>query len=431
MNATGRNRPAKPRSVLAGKRWVVGVSGGIAAYKTPTLVRRLRDAGAEVRVVMTAGAGAFITPLTLQAASGQRVHEALLDAEAEAGMGHIELARWADGVLIAPASAHLIAKLAHGLADDLLSTLVLATDAEIVLAPAMNRLMWSNPAVVANCQLLSQRGVNFLGPGEGDQACGEIGPGRMLEPEMLVELMLKTQLDAQDQRLAGRRFVVTAGPTHEALDPVRFLGNRSSGKMGFALAAALCDAGAEVDLVAGPVHLDTPNGVHRVDVETAEEMLEAVFSMLPGADGFIAVAAVADYRPVVAESQKIKKAGADIELKLTPNPDILARVAADRQRPEVVMGFAAETHDVAAAAKAKLADKNLDLIAANRVGKQLAFDQDDNALEVFSADQYWSLGRAEKSRLAQQLVDIVAQHLHDETLGSTPGSTPQAEGAGE
>lgn len=431
MNATGRNRPAKPRSVLAGKRWVVGVSGGIAAYKTPTLVRRLRDAGAEVRVVMTAGAGAFITPLTLQAASGQRVHEALLDAEAEAGMGHIELARWADGVLIAPASAHLIAKLAHGLADDLLSTLVLATDAEIVLAPAMNRLMWSNPAVVANCQLLSQRGVNFLGPGEGDQACGEIGPGRMLEPEMLVELMLKIQLDAQDQRLAGRRFVVTAGPTHEALDPVRFLGNRSSGKMGFALAAALCDAGAEVDLVAGPVHLDTPNGVRRVDVETAEEMLEAVFSMLPGADGFIAVAAVADYRPAVAESQKIKKAGADIELKLTPNPDILARVAADRQRPEVVMGFAAETHDVAAAAKAKLADKNLDLIAANRVGKQLAFDQDDNALEVFSADQYWSLGRAEKSRLAQQLVDIVAQHLHDETLGSTPGSTPQAEGAGE
>lgn len=431
MNATGRNRPAKPRSVLAGKRWVVGVSGGIAAYKTPTLVRRLRDAGAEVRVVMTAGAGAFITPLTLQAASGQRVHEALLDAEAEAGMGHIELARWADGVLIAPASAHLIAKLAHGLADDLLSTLVLATDAEIVLAPAMNRLMWSNPAVVANCQLLSQRGVNFLGPGEGDQACGEIGPGRMLEPEMLVELMLKIQLDAQDQRLAGRRFVVTAGPTHEALDPVRFLGNRSSGKMGFALAAALCDAGAEVDLVAGPVHLDTPNGVRRVDVETAEEMLEAVFSMLPGADGFISVAAVADYRPVVAESQKIKKAGADIELKLTPNPDILARVAADRQRPEVVMGFAAETHDIRAAAKTKLADKNLDLIAANRVGKQLAFDQDDNALEVFSADQYWSLGRAEKSRLAQQLVDIVAQHLHDETLGSTPGSTPQAEGAGE
>ncbi len=327
-------------------------------------------------------------------------------------MGHIELARWADGILIAPATAHLIAKLAHGLADDLLSTLVLASEAPIVLAPAMNRVMWSNPVVVENCRLLSQRGVELMGPGDGDQACGETGAGRMLEPEMLVEMLSA----AQDQRLQGKRFVVTAGPTHEPLDPVRFLGNRSSGKMGFALATALRQAGAEVDLIAGPVQLDTPVGVRRSDVETAEQMLEAVFSVLKGADGFVGVAAVADYRPAKAQEQKIKKQDAELELGLVLNPDILARVSSDRDRPSLVMGFAAETQDIEASARAKLANKNLDLIAANRVGKTLAFDQPDNALEVFSARQQWSLPRAQKSQLARCLVDIMAQVLHDQEL---------------
>jgi phosphopantothenoylcysteine decarboxylase/phosphopantothenate--cysteine ligase len=358
---------------------------------------------------MSPGAHAFITPLTLQAASGHRVHEALLDPEAEAGMGHIELARWADGVLVAPATAHLIAKLSHGLADDLLSTLVLATEGRVFLAPAMNRIMWSHPAVVENCRRLSERGVVLLGPGHGDQACGEIGEGRMLEPETLVALLI----DRGDRRLAGRRFVVTAGPTHEAIDPVRFLGNRSSGRMGFALARALRDAGAAVDLIAGPVHLATPGGVRRVDVVTAEDMLAAVLERVPGADGFIAVAAVADYRPARAAPEKIKKTSSSLQLELVPTPDILSQVASSPLRPPFVMGFAAETRDLSTAARTKLAAKGLDLIAANLVGDELAFNQPDNALEVFAADRHWSLERAEKSSLARQLVDIVVEVLHD------------------
>jgi len=397
------------RKGLSGARWIVGVSGGIAAYKTPALVRRMREAGAEVRVVMTSAASEFITPLTLQAASGQRVHESLLDQEAESGMGHIELARWADGMIIAPATAHVMAKLAHGMADDLLSTLVLATEASVCLAPAMNRVMWSHPAVVENCQLLSQHGVEILGPGSGDQACGETGAGRMLEPEALVDLLNQFG----DRRLSGRRFVVTAGPTHEAIDPVRFLGNRSSGRMGFALASALNDAGAEVDLIAGPVHLDTPRNVRRVDILTAEEMLAAALEVLPGADGFIAVAAVADYRPALKAPEKIKKSDAALELELVPTPDILSRVAASPARPPFVMGFAAETSDLSSAAREKLKSKGLDLIAANLVGEELAFNRSDNALEVFSIDRHWSLNRAEKSALARELVDIVVQLLHD------------------
>jgi len=397
---------------LAGRRWIVGVSGGIAAYKTPTLVRRMREAGADVRVVMSAAAHEFITALSLQAASGHRIHDSLLDQEAEAGMGHIELARWADGVLIAPATAHLIAKLAHGMADDLLSTLVLATEARVSLAPAMNRVMWSHSAVVENCQILAQRGVELLGPGRGDQACGETGVGRMLEPEELVAALNKRH----DRRLSNRRFVVTAGPTHEAIDPVRYLSNRSSGKMGFALASALRSAGAEVDLIAGPVHLETPVSVRRVDVETAEQMHSAVFEVLPGADGFIAVAAVADYQPAQTALDKIKKTDAGMGLELVPTPDILSQVAASSARPPFVMGFAAETQDLIAAARAKLEAKQLDLIAANLVGKNLAFNQADNSLEVFSADQHWSLPRMEKTDLAGQLVDIVVQVLHDQPL---------------
>ncbi|NBB70262.1 MAG: bifunctional phosphopantothenoylcysteine decarboxylase/phosphopantothenate--cysteine ligase CoaBC [Alphaproteobacteria bacterium] len=395
-------------SALEGKKVLVGVTGGIAAYKAPELVRRLRDAGSQVRVVMTAGAEAFITPLTLQAVSGHRVRQHLLDPEAEAGMGHIELARWADEILVAPATAHAIARFAAGLADDLLGTLLLATEARVWLAPAMNRVMWAAPSVRDNCALLESRGVRILGPGSGSQACGEQGQGRMLEPEELVAAL------AGGGPLAGRRFVVTAGPTHEPLDPVRFIGNRSSGRMGFALAAALAEAGAEVDLVAGPVHLSTPPGVRRHDVQTALAMREAVMGRIGGADGFVGVAAVADYRPAKAAGDKIKKSEASMAVELVPNPDILAEVAALDDRPGLVVGFAAETRDLENAARGKLRAKKLDLIAANRVGDGLGFDAEDNALEVFGADAHWTLSPKPKTALARELVAIISEGLLDE-----------------
>ena len=393
-------------TALAQKNILLGISGGVAAYKSADLVRRLRAAGANVRVVMTRGAAEFIAPLTLQALSGQRVHTELLDEAAEAGMGHIELARWADELIIAPATAHVLARLAHGMADDLLATLVLATTARVWLAPAMNRVMWANPAVVANCRRVQEHGMRLLGPGEGSQACGEEGPGRMLEPEQIV-----TALGEGAETLVGQRFVVTAGPTHEPLDPVRFLGNRSSGRMGFALAGALADAGARVDLVAGPVDLPTPPGVRRCDVRTAAEMLAAVRERVAGADGFIGVAAVADYRPVEAAAHKIKKSGQDLELRLVANPDILAEVAGSDPRPRLVMGFAAETRALEQAARGKLEDKKLDLIAANLVGEGRAFDSADNALEVFSRDRHWCLSRQPKALLARALVDIIVSEL--------------------
>ena len=393
-------------TTLADKKVLLGLTGGIAAYKTPELVRRLRDAGADVRVVMTPGAQAFISPLTLQAVSGHRVHEALLDAEAEAGMGHIELARWADELVIAPATAHAIARLAHGFADDLLATLVLATEARIWIAPAMNRVMWSSQTVRDNCRRLEALGMRLLGPASGSQACGETGPGRMVEPDEIVAALID-----QPQPLAGTRFVVTAGPTHEALDPVRFLGNRSSGRMGFALAAALADAGAEVDLIAGPVNLPTPAGVRRHDVVSARDMLAAVRARIEGADGFVGVAAVADYRPETAAEHKIKKSDEALAMRLIPNPDILAEVARLAARPALVMGFAAETRDLANAAREKLARKQLDLIAANLVGEGLAFDAADNALEVFSGSRQWSLPRKSKAALARCLVGIIVESL--------------------
>lgn len=390
--------PARERRVL------VAVSAGIAAYKTPELVRRLREREAEVRVVMTAGAQAFITPLTLQAVSGHRVHEQLLDAEAEAGMGHIELARWADDIVVAPATADLIARLAGGHADDLLTTLVLASRARLWLAPAMNHVMWSHPAVQANLQTLSDRGAHLLGPDSGDQACGEHGYGRMFAPDEIA-----ASISAASRRLAGKRFVVSAGPTHEPLDPVRFIGNRSSGRMGFAVAAALADAGARVTLVAGPVHLATPARVERIDVKTASQMREAVLGELP-ADGFVSVAAVADYRPVRMSSEKIKRSGEAMTLELQPNPDIVSEVARSSPRPFVV-GFAAETERVAEHARKKLADKGLDLVAANRVGESRGFDVADNALDVFSADRHWPLGQGSKSMLAARLVDIIIETM--------------------
>lgn len=383
---------------------LVGVSGGIAAYKAPELVRRLRDRGAEVRVAMTASAGAFITPLSLQAVSGHRVHDTLLDAEAEAGMGHIELARWADDVVVAPVTADLLARLAAGLADDLLTTTLLATEARVWLAPAMNRVMWNHPAVRANVDTLAARGARLLGPDAGGQACGEEGYGRMMAPEAIAEAVL-----APAGALRGQRFVVTAGPTHEPLDPVRFIGNRSSGRMGFAVAAALADAGARVTLVAGPVHRATPAGVRRIDVRTAEQMRRAVLDALP-ADGFVGVAAVADYRPAEPARQKIKRGDEAMTVELVPNPDILGEVAQSSPRPFLV-GFAAETERVDEHARGKLARRALDLIAANRVGDDEGFDTCDNALVVHSADSRRELGTASKSVLARRLVDVIAEHM--------------------
>ncbi len=394
-------------SSLAGKRVLLGVTGGIAAYKAPDLVRRLRERGAAVRVVMTESATRFVMPLTFQAVSGHPVRADLWDPAAEAAMGHIELARWADMVVVAPATADFLARLAAGLADDLLATLCLATEAPIHVAPAMNRQMWASPATAANMESLRARGVLVHGPGEGDQACGETGAGRMLEPLEIVEAL---QEAAPAGRLAGTRFVITAGPTREALDPVRYLTNRSSGKMGYAVAGAAAAAGAQVTLVSGPVALPSPPGVERVWVETAEQMRAAVHAALPGAVVFIGAAAVADYRPAAAAPGKIKKSDAAMTVELVPNPDILAEVAALPERP-LVVGFAAETDDVEANAAKKLSAKRLDMIAANRVGEACGFDADDNALVVLTADERIDLGSGSKVSLAERLVDLVARRL--------------------
>ena len=405
-------------------RVLLGVTGGIAAYKAADLVRRLRERGADVQVVMTAGARQFVTPLTFQALSGRPVRTDLWDAAAEAAMGHIELARWAEQVLVAPATADFLAKLAHGRADDLLATLCLATGAPLAVAPAMNRLMWANAATQANVATLRARGIAILGPGAGDQACGETGPGRMLEPLEIMDALWPA--GAAVGVLAGRKVLVTAGPTRERIDPVRFITNRSSGKMGFAVAEAARLAGAEVVLVSGPVNVATPAGVRRVDVETAEQMLEAVRADLPGTDVFIAAAAVSDYRPVQPAAEKIKKTSDSLMLALSRTTDILATVAAGSPRPFVV-GFAAETQNVERNALAKLEGKRLDMIAANQVGDNLAFDCDDNALTVYWPDGKRELARATKRRLAAELVAVIAEryaargHAAD-PVARTPGS---------
>jgi len=390
------------------KRILLGVTGGIAAYKTPDLVRRLRERGAEVQVVMTAGAREFVTPTTFQAVSGRTVRSDLWDAAAEAAMGHIELARWADAVLIAPASADFLARLATGQADDLLATLCLATEAPIAVAPAMNHIMWANAATRANIGTLTQRGVQVLGPAEGDQACGESGAGRMLEPLELVERV--GALLSGSGVLAGRRVLITAGPTRERIDPVRFISNRSSGKMGFAVAQAAREAGAAVVLVCGPVSLPTPTGVTRVDVESAADMLAAVLTELPGTDVFISTAAVADYRPARAAEHKIKKTTETMELAMERTADVLATVAARADRPFVV-GFAAETEAVEQNARTKLMKKNLDMIAANEVGHDKAFDCEDNQLIVLSRNGRHELGRAGKLTLARGLITLIAEDL--------------------
>lgn len=395
---------------MHGKRVLLGVTGGIAAYKSPDLVRRLREQGAEVQVVMTAAAREFVTAATFQAVSGRPVRTDLWDAAAEAAMGHIELARWAELVLVAPASADFLARLSAGLADDLLSTLCLATEAPIAVAPAMNRVMWANAATRANVATLQQRGVKVLGPGEGDQACGEIGAGRMLEPLDLVDragLLLRG-----GGPLQGRRVLITAGPTRERIDPVRFISNRSSGKMGFAVAQAAREAGAEVVLVSGPVSIATPAGVRRIDVESAADMLNAVLGEVEGTDIFISTAAVADYRPAAAAEQKIKKTSDRMDLSMERTADVLATVAARPDRPFVV-GFAAETESVEQHARAKLLKKNLDMIAANEVGHDKAFDCEDNQLIVLWRSGRRELPKASKAALARQLVALIAESYSD------------------
>lgn len=390
---------------LQNKRVVLGISGGIAAYKSAELTRRLKEAGAEVRVVMTEAATRFITPLTLQALSGKPVHRHLLDDVAESAMGHIELARWADAVVIAPATANCMARLAQGVADDLLSTLCLASRAPLLLAPAMNRVMWESAATQANARLLRERGVRMVGPAAGGQACGETGPGRMVEP---AEIVLAVKAIFDSGRLQGRRVLITAGPTREAIDAVRFISNRSSGKMGYALAAAAAEAGAEVTLVSGPVSLACPERVERMVVESAAEMRDAVMARAAATDIVIAAAAVADYAPAEAVVHKLKKRGGNLELSLRPTADIVAELGALAQRPFLV-GFAAETEALEHNARGKLEAKGLDLVAANWVGRAgQGFDSDDNALTVVWRGGGIELPLASKAVVARQLIEIIA-----------------------
>jgi len=392
------------KSSLQNKQILLGVTGGIAAYKSADLIRRLREAGAQVQVVMTQNAQQFITPLTLQALSGNPVRSELFDPAAEAAMGHIELARWADVILVAPASAGFMERLAAGRADDLLSTLCLATTAPIVIAPAMNQKMWENTVTQNNLQELRQQKVKIWGPAAGSQACGEVGPGRMLEP---AELLEKLEGLFDTGALAGLNLLITAGPTHEAIDPVRFISNASSGKMGYALAEAAVEAGAVVTLISGPVNLNTPRHCKKKAVVSAQEMLEAVEAEIETTDIFLAVAAVADYRCKAIASQKITKQNASLHLELEPTTDIVTTVAQRSQKPFIV-GFAVETEEVLAKAAAKRLRKGMDVIIANRVGAGQGFDSDDNEVTVLWADQEQALARAPKTKLARQLIALIA-----------------------
>ena len=391
-----------------GPRILLGVTGGIAAYKSLDLVRRLRERGAEVQVVLTQSAKTFISPSAFQAVSGRRVRDDLWDEAAEAAMGHIELARWADLVLIAPATANIMGSLAAGLAGDLLTTLALAAQAPVILAPAMNQAMWSNQAVQQNRALLESRGIRFLGPAEGEQACGDQGLGRMVEPVDIVQSVFEAPIQFASQSLKGLTTVITAGPTREPIDPVRYITNRSSGKMGFALAAAAQQAGAHVVLVSGPVSIETPPGVERIEVETAEEMYEAVHQRVDEADLFIACAAVSDYRPETEASEKLKRNEATLSLELVRSPDTLASVAKLQNGPFTV-GFAAETQNVTENARAKLIKKRLDMIAANRVGPDCGFDQETNSLKIFWKDGDIELEEASKPVIARRLIQLIAE----------------------
>ena len=418
-----RREAASDNPSMQDKRILLGVTGGIAAYKAADLVRRLRERGAEVQVVMTPAAREFIGPITFQALSGRPVRTDLWDAAAEAAMGHIELARWAELVIVAPASADFLARLAGGHANDLLATLCLATQAPIAVAPAMNRIMWANAATAANVATLRQRGVQVLGPAAGDQACGEVGEGRMLEAVEIADRI--DMLLPRSGPLQGRRVLITAGPTRERIDPVRFISNRSSGKMGFAVAQAAREAGAEVVLVAGPVNVPTPSGVRRVDVENAEGMLTAVLREVAEADIFISTAAVADYRPANPQDQKIKKTANTLDLNMERTADVLATVAARQVRPFVV-GFAAETESVEQNARAKLLKKNLDMIAANEVGDNKVFECEDNHLIVLWRNARRDLGHGTKLSLARELVRLIAESYAASLAGATQRDSAQA-----
>lgn len=395
---------------LQNKRILLGISGGIAAYKSVELVRRLREQGAEVRVVMTDSARAFITPLTLQAVSGHAIPDGVLDPASELGMNHIELAKWADLVLLAPATANLIARLACGMADELLTTLCLATPATVAVAPAMNMQMYLHPATQANLALLASRGIRLWGPASGAQACGDVGPGRMLEPAALVEETVRFFRPVK----RDLKLMITAGPTREALDPVRYISNHSSGKMGFALAAAAAELGIHVTLISGPVNLATPAGVQRIDVDSALDMQAAVEAHLTGQHIFIGCAAVADYRPAEISLQKIKKSADEMQIALIKNPDIIAGVAARPDRPFVV-GFAAETREIEQYALDKLTRKKLDLIAANDVAREgQGFNSDNNALTVFWPGGQQELPLASKTEVARHLMNIILKKYQHE-----------------
>ena len=405
--------------ILQGKKILLGISGGIAAYKTPELVRRLKEHGADVRVVMTAGAKAFITPLTLQAVSANAVSDSLLDTQAELAMGHIELAKWADFILIAPATADIMAKIAAGMANDLLTTLCLATSAPVALAPAMNQQMWHNQATQNNIKTLTSWRYSLFGPGAGEQACGDVGLGRMLDVPELVELTcqaiakMANNAPVEQKPLAGQKWLITAGPTREAIDPVRYISNHSSGKMGFAIASAAQQLGAEVTIISGPVTLMTPQGCQKIAVTSAVEMHQQALAHAPTSDVFVACAAVADYRIDHIASEKIKKSQDTMQLNLIKNPDIVADVAAMTNKPYTV-GFAAETQDVEHYARDKLARKKLDMIAANNVAAAgQGFNSDNNALTVFTTSNEKILPLMSKNELAKQLVQHIQQTLQD------------------
>lgn len=396
---------------LQNKNILLGICGGIAAYKTPDLVRKLKAQGASVRVVVTASASSFVSSLSLQAVSGYPVADDLLDPAAEAAMGHIELARWADLLLIAPTTANTMAKLAHGLADDLLSTLALATTAKIILAPAMNQQMWQAAATQENLKTLTLRGIQFIGPDQGEQACGEVGPGRMVEPEDIAK-RIATQFSV-NQLLTGKKIVITAGPTREHIDPVRYITNHSSGKMGFAIAEAAKQAGAEVILVSGPVNVKPPTVDKFIAINTAEQMLDSVMAEMSDCDIFIGCAAVADYKPTESVDHKIKKSNIELTLTFVRNPDILATVASLVKAPFTV-GFAAETQNVAEYAKDKMTRKNLDMIAANDVSQQdIGFNSDQNALTVYWKGGEKHLEKADKNTLAERLISTIVERYTD------------------
>lgn len=403
----------------ASKNVFLGISGGIAAYKTPELVRRLRDRGAEVQVVMTQSAREFVTETSLQAVSGRPIRSNIWDKEAEAAMGHIELARWADIVLIAPATAEMLSRLASGSAPDLLTTVCLATEAPLFVAPAMNRVMWANAAVQANRKLLEQRGTRILGPGIGSQACGEEGAGRMLEPDDIARQVMSDgpQTLAANERkvLAGKTVMVTAGPTREAIDPVRYITNRSSGKMGYRVAEAARNAGARVILISGPVALERPEGMDIIEIESAEQLFAAAHNNIEEVDIFVAAAAVADYQPEHCLPNKIKKSESRMSIDLVKAPDTLAAISALAKRPFCV-GFAAETEKVREYALGKLAAKNLDMIIANKVGANLGFDSDENAVEVFWRTGEKKFPTTSKTTLATELVALISERYEESIL---------------